>query len=128
MVDGRGGQVRACEGTAGLRPGPVSAHVGNKGIYAIDRGGDRGRLYDKFLEKDKEKRFVIRLTRQRDLLHKGRKNCLLLATDLPCPYQTVIIKYQDGQEDKITFSYNALSVKLPGREHPLFFVVKNMTK
>jgi site-specific DNA-cytosine methylase len=36
----------------------------------------------------------------------------------------VIIKYQDGQEDKTTFSYNALPpVKLPGREHPLFFVV-----
>lgn len=102
----------------------ISTHVGNKGIYAIDRGGDRGKLYDKFLEKDKEKRFVIRLTKQRDLTHKGlRKNSLLLATLLPCPYQTVIIKYQDGQEDKTTVSYNALPVKLPGRRHPLFLVV-----
>jgi len=25
--------------------------MGDKGIYAIDRGGDRGKLYDKFLEK-----------------------------------------------------------------------------
>ena len=91
----------------------ISAHVGNKGIYAIDRGGDRGKLYDKFLEK--ERRFVIRLTKQRDLIHKGlRKNCLSLATLLPCPYQTVIIKYQDGQEDKTTVYYNALPVKLPG--------------
>ena len=102
----------------------IGAHVGNKGIYAIDRGGDRGKLYDKFLEKDKEKRFVIRLTKQRDLIHKNiKKTCLLLATILPCPYQTVIIKYQDGQEDKTTVSYNALPVKLPGREHPLFLVV-----
>jgi len=102
----------------------IGAHVGNKGIYAIDRGGDRGKLYAKFLEKDKEKRFVIRLTKQRDLIHKNiKKNCLLLATILPCPYQTVIIKYQDGQEDKTTVSYNALPVKLPGREHPLFLVV-----
>jgi hypothetical protein len=100
----------------------ISTHVGNKGIYAIDRGGDRGKLYDKFLEK--EKRFVIRLTKQRDLIHKGlRKNCLSLATFLPCPYQTVIIKYQDGQEDKTTVSYNALPVKLPGHKHPLFLVV-----
>jgi hypothetical protein len=100
----------------------ISLHMGNKGIYAIDRGGDRGKLYDKFLEKGK--RFVIRLTQQRDLIHKGiRKNCLSLATLLPCPYQTVIIKYQDGQEDKTTVSYNALPLKLPGRKQPLFMVV-----
>ena len=34
--------------------------IGNKGICAIDLGGDRGKQYDKFLEKKKEKRFVIR--------------------------------------------------------------------
>jgi hypothetical protein len=40
----------------------------------------------KFLEKGKEKRFVIRLVKTRDLVHKGvRKNCRLLATLLPCP-------------------------------------------
>ncbi len=102
----------------------VGATMGNKGIYAIDRGGDRGRLYEKFLEKGKEKRFVIRLTQKRDLIHKGiRKNCCLLATLIPCPYQTVIIKYQEGQEEKTTVSYNALPVKLPGYKHPLFLVV-----
>jgi hypothetical protein len=78
----------------------VGEHMGEKGIYAIDRGGDRGKLYDKFLEKGEEKRFVIRLVKTRDLLHKGaRKNCHLLATLLPCPYETVIIKYQDGKEE-----------------------------
>ena len=102
----------------------VGAALGSKGIYAIDRGGDRGKLYEKFLEKGKEKRFVIRLTQQRDLIHKGiRKNCRLVATRLPCPYQTVIIKYEDGKEDKTTVSYNALPVKLPRHEHPLFLVV-----
>jgi hypothetical protein len=102
----------------------VGAHIGDKGIYAIDRGGDRGKLYDKFLEKGKEKRFVIRLVKTRDLLHKGiRKNCRLLATILPCPYETVIIKYEEGKEEKTTVSYNALSVKLPGRENSLFLVV-----
>jgi hypothetical protein len=102
----------------------VGAHIGTKGIYAIDRGGDRGKLYDKFLEKDKEKRFVIRLAQNRDLIHKGvRKNCRLLATALPCPHETVIIKYEDGKEEKTTVSYNALPVRLPGKEHPLFLVV-----
>lgn len=102
----------------------VSARIGNKGIYAIDRGGDRGKLYDKFLEKAKQKRFVIRLEKTRDLIHKGgRKNCHLLATMLPCPHQTVIIKYEEGKEEKATIFYNALPVKLPGRDYPLFLVV-----
>jgi len=102
----------------------VAAHLGDKGIYAIDRGGDRGKLYDKFLEKGKEKRFVIRLAQKRDLLHKGvKKNCQALASTLPCPYETVIIKYQDGKEEKTTVSYNALPVRLPGKENSLFLVV-----
>ncbi len=102
----------------------VSARIGNKGIYAIDRGGDRGKLYDKFLEKGQEKRFVIRLEKRRDLIHRGvKKNCYVLATMLPCPYQTVIIKYEDGKEEKKTVFYNALLVRLPGRADPLFLVV-----
>ena len=101
----------------------ISTHVGNKGIYAIDRGGDRGKLYDKFLAQDKEKRFVIRLTQKRDLIHKGKgRNCRLLATLLPCPYQTVMIKYEDGKEEKTTVFFNTLPVKLPGDENQLFLV------
>jgi len=102
----------------------VANHLGSKGIYAIDRGGDRGKLYEKFLEKDKEKRFVIRLTQKRDLIHKGkRKNCSLLASMLPCPHETVIIKYEDGRELKTTVSYNALPVMLPKIDYPLTLVV-----
>src|SRR5271157_648784 len=100
----------------------VGAAIGTRGIYAIDRGGDRGKLYDKFLEQ--EKRFVIRLQKNRDLIHKGiKKNCAGLAAALPCPYETIIIKYEDGKEQKTTICYNALSVKLPGRDYPLALVV-----
>lgn len=102
----------------------VSLHVGNKGIYAIDRGGDRGKLYNKFLEKGKERRFVIRLAKTRDLIHKGtRKNCHDLASVLPCPHEAVIIKYEEGKEQKTTIFYNAVPVKLPDRDNPLFLVV-----
>jgi hypothetical protein len=102
----------------------VGAHIGKRGIYAIDRGGDRGKLYDKFLEQGNEKRFVIRLAKNRDLVHKGvKKNCSLLASALPCPHKAVIIKYEEGKEQTITISYNALPVKLPGKDYPLFLVV-----
>ena len=57
----------------------ISTPMGNKGIYAIDRGGDRGELYNKFLEE--WKLFFIRLTQKRDLIHKGlKRNGLYLAT------------------------------------------------
>lgn len=102
----------------------VSLFTGNKGIYAIDRGGDRGKIFDKFLEKGKEKRFVVRLVGQRDLIHKGvRKKSLDLAASLPCPYETVLIKYESGKEQKATVSYNAVPVKLPGKDYQLFLVV-----
>lgn len=102
----------------------VSLFTGNKGIYAIDRGGDRGKLFDKFLEKDQEKRFVVRLVGKRDLVHKGvRKNSLVLATSLPCPHETVLIKYENGKEQKATVFYNAVPVKLSGKDYPLFLIV-----
>jgi hypothetical protein len=102
----------------------VSGHIGTKGIYAIDRGKDRGKLYDKFLEKDREKRFVIRLTQMRDLVHKGvRKNCHDMACALPCPHEAVIIKYEEGKEQKVTIRYNCLPVKLPKHDYPLFLAV-----
>lgn len=102
----------------------VSSHVGAKGIYAIDRGGDRGKLYEKFLEKGKAKRFVIRLKKNRDLIHRGfKKNCHQLATALPCPHEAVMIKYEDGKERQTTVFYNAVAIRLPGHDAPLFLVV-----
>lgn len=64
------------------------------------------------------------LRKERDLIHKGtRKNCHDLALALPCPHEAVIIKYEEGKERKVTISYNAIPVKLPGRDNPLFLVI-----
>ena len=76
----------------------VSTHTGSKGIWAIDRGGDRRKLFDKFLVKGNEKRFVIRLSKKRDLAHKGiLKNCHEMAKYLPCNYKATLIKYEEGK-------------------------------
>jgi hypothetical protein len=102
----------------------VSKHIGAKGIWAIDRGGDREKVFDKFLVKGAEKRFAIRLKKTRDLVHKGVvKNCHALASHLPCDYKATLIKYEDGQETVKTVWYNAVAVKLPGKKHKLFLVV-----
>ena len=80
----------------------IFEHTGDRGIHAIDRGGDRGVLYKKYLGEDKPKRFVIRLV-DRDLIHQGRRrNCCDFAKALPTPYETALIVYEEGKEKKRT--------------------------
>jgi hypothetical protein len=42
---------------------------------------------------------------------------------LPCPHETVLIKYENGKEQKAAVFYNAVPVKLPGKDYSLFLVV-----
>lgn len=99
--------------------GAIYKYIGDKGIHAIDRGGDRGVIFDKYLNMDKPQRFVIRLV-ERDLIHKEqKKNCLEMAKALPTPHETVLIVYDDGKEKKKAVQYNALPVKLPGHDNDL---------
>jgi hypothetical protein len=101
----------------------VFEHLGDRGIHAHDRGGDRGVIYAKYLERDQPQRFVIRLV-DRDLIHQGRRrNCCELAKALPTPYETALIVYEEGKERKKTVHYNAIPVKLPSYPHKLSLVV-----
>jgi hypothetical protein len=103
--------------------GIVESHIGDKGIHAIDRGGDRGVIYRRYLNKDTPRRFVIRL-KERDLIHKGkRKHCLDMATALPTPHESVLIVYDDGKEKRRIVRYNAVQVLLPNYDHKLCLVV-----
>lgn len=101
----------------------IFKHIGSRGIHAIDRGGDRGVIYEKYLNSDKPVRFVIRL-RDRDLIHRGkRKNCLKLAWGLSTPYETALIVYEDGKEKRRRVQYNAVEVRLPKYDNRLYLVV-----
>jgi len=98
-------------------------HLQDRGIHAIDRGGDRGVLYKKYLGEKKAKRFVIRLV-DRTLIHHGkRRNGSDLAKVIPTPYETVLIIYEEGKERKKTVRYNAVPVKLPLYAHRLYLIV-----
>jgi len=98
-------------------------HLQERGIHAMDRGGDRGVLYKKYLGEKKPKRFVIRLV-DRDLIHQGRRrNCCELSKVLPTPYETVLIVYEEGKEKRRAVRYNAVPVKLPSYGHKLSLVV-----
>lgn len=101
----------------------VRRHIGDKGIHAIDRGGDRGVIYKYYLSRSTPLRFVIRL-KERDLIHKGkRKHCLDMATSLPTPHESILIVYDDGKEKRRAVRYNAVTVKLPDYDNPLYLVV-----
>ena len=101
----------------------VESHIGEKGIHAIDRGGDRGVIYKHYLDKDKPTRFVIRL-KERDLIHKGRrKHCLDMAMTLPMPHESILVVYDDGKEKRRAVRYNAMAVKLPDYDQTLHLVV-----
>lgn len=100
----------------------VSEHTGERGIWVIDRGGDRGNLYHKLL--GNEKRFIIRLRGDRYLLHRGKKVLAeKLASSCSLPYAERVVREDKGREKSYTVEYGFLKVRLPFRSQQLYMVV-----
>jgi Transposase DDE domain len=97
--------------------------IGQKGIWAIDRGGDRSRLLKGFLEK--KLRFVVRLVGDRDLILKDgqKKNSLKIAWECHCPHQRELKIEKDGETKKKTIFVGQIRVKVPFWGKPLSLVV-----
>lgn len=100
----------------------VSKNIGAKGIYVIDRGGDRGELFKPLL--NEQKRFIIRLVGSRHLVSRGKN---VLATDLAesckTAYAERIVKVKNGKEKVYIIEFGFKKVKLPGRSEQLYLVV-----
>ena len=104
----------------------ISGYVQNRGIWIIDRGGDRIMLYNHLLERNNKKRFVIRLVGNRNLLHGNKEEIALkLAFSCKTPYSETIIKEENGKEKVFHISYGYLPVKLPGLDDQLYMLVVN---
>jgi hypothetical protein len=100
----------------------VREATGERGIWVMDRGGDRGKLIRPFLER--EMRFIVRLVGDRHLLSKGRSVLARhLAEGCPLLYAENIVKEEKGKEKHYHLAFGYLPVKLPEREEPLFLVV-----
>lgn len=100
----------------------VRQETQERGIWVMDRGGDRGKLIKPFL--DREMRFIVRLVGNRDLLSKGRRVLARnLAEGCPLVYAGNIVKEQKGQEKHYHLEFGFLPVELPGRDEPLYLVV-----
>lgn len=94
-----------------------------RGIYVLDRGGDRSKLYIPLLERTL--RFIVRLVGNRHLLVRGRlRSARDLARGVPLRYAETVVRETRGGEKKVHLQYGFRAVKLPGRvPRPLTLVV-----
>jgi hypothetical protein len=101
----------------------VSPSVSARGVWVIDRGGDRGKLYEELIPHGL--RFIVRQMGDRHLLLGPRRELALqVALDGPLPYQTEIVREVKGQEQVFHLSYGFRAVRLPDYpKTPLFLVV-----
>jgi hypothetical protein len=101
----------------------ISPALEGKGIWVIDRGGDRGKLYEELVPQGL--RFIIRQMGDRDLLSGPRRGSTLqIALEGPLPYQAEIVREVKGQEQVFHLRYGFRAVRLPDYpQTPLFLVV-----
>jgi hypothetical protein len=100
----------------------VSRGVDHKGIWVIDRGGDRRQLLEFLLGRGA--RFIIRMKGDRHLLYRGGKIIAReLADKRSLPYREVLIREEKDTEKRYDISFGYCPVQLPGLRIPLYMVV-----
>lgn len=100
----------------------IIGHIERRGIWVMDRGGDRGDLIRPFLQR--RIRFLIRLVGDRHLIF-ARKAWLAkdLATTCPCLYSETIIKEDQGKEKVFHIQFGFRKVFLPDCKEQLYLLV-----
>ena len=89
-----------------------------RGIYVMDRGGDRGKIIKGLL--NKQLRFIIRLKGDRNVVFRNRaRNVLDVARRCRMLYAETIVK----EEKAYHIEYGFRPVKLSGRDEQLYVVV-----
>lgn len=99
----------------------IRGPTAGRGIYVMDRGGDRIKLFEPLLSRGL--RFIVRLTGDRDLVFRGRLRAARdVAKDCPLRYADRIVKEDSGSEKSLHLEYGYRPVKLPGRPEQLFLI------
>ena len=93
----------------------VAEACNGRGVWVVDRGGDRSELYADLLAARRS--FVIRQKGDRHL-HWGLRTIetARLAADCPLSHATRIVRQENGQEISCRLDYGSRPVRLP--EHP----------
>lgn len=102
--------------------GLVSKAVDDKGIWVIDRGGDRRVIFDYLLSCNRN--FIIRMKGDRHLIYRGKKIVALnLAEQCSLPYSEVIVREIKNKEKVYHILFGFCKVYLPDIPKPLYLVV-----
>ena len=100
----------------------VARAVKKRGLWVIDRGGNRRNLIVPML--NRQLRFLIRLIGNRTLLWAGKE---MLATEIAQHCSSLnaetIVKVDDGKEKVYHIEFGYRNVKFPGREETLGLLV-----
>ena len=95
--------------------GQVSAATEKKGIWAIDRGGDRRKIIIPLL--DKELKFVVRQVGDRHILlpRGGKHACSEAARWCRTPFEKVVEVEREGHLEKKHLKMGSMPVRVPER-------------
>jgi len=100
----------------------VALAVKKRGLWVIDRGGDRKNLLVPMVKS--QLRFLIRLIGNRNLRWAGKEMLASeIAKDCPMLYAETIVKVDDGKEKVYHLEFGYRHVKFPGREEHLGLLV-----
>jgi len=92
----------------------VAAATDKRGIYVLDRGGDRSKLYIPLLARGL--RFIVRLVGERHLVVRGQlRRARDLARGVRMRWAETVVREAVGGEKKCHLEYGFRAVKLPGR-------------
>lgn len=93
----------------------ISSYTENRGVWLLDRGGDRGELYTSLLNEGNA--FIIRNTGKRHIFSgKQKLNTSEVAEKCPMKYAEYIVKEKKGKEVRCRIDFGFTPVYLP--EHP----------
>ncbi len=100
----------------------VMAHVGRRGVWVMDRGGDRINLFGPML--DRGARFLFRLVGNRHLVSNGGTwLAAQVARQCPRRYAKAVTRMENGKERVYVLHFGFRKVRLPDREEPLYLLV-----
>lgn len=100
----------------------VRAHARDRGLWVMDRGGDRINLFGPLLER--KARFVFRLVGNRNAVVQGHTMLASAAADtVRRRHATSIVRIVEGREVRYTLRFGLRAVKLPDHEETLYLLV-----
>jgi hypothetical protein len=101
----------------------VRASTAGRGIWTMDRGGDRKKLLEPLL--DRQQRFVIRSAGKRTVIgpYGVERSVAEFAARCKLRHRARVIRIQDGKEIRCDLRYGVERVRLPGRKELLDLVV-----